>query len=105
MEGDSDIKKQLTNMYYDYKKDYGLSGINKMMKAIKKQKLNISKKQLMAFLRSQEAYTLHAPANQKMARKPILAFAIEHNLHMDLADLSTLYQYNYGIRFLCILVF
>ena len=91
-------------MYYDYSKEYGVDGINKMWRAVKKKKLPYTKKQLLKFLHSQDAYTMHVPTRKKFARKPILAFAIEHNLHMDLADMSSLYKTNGGIRFLCVMV-
>ena len=75
-----------------------------MMAAIKRKKWNISKQQLLNFLRSQKAYTLHAPRRIKMKRQKILSFGIEHNLQMDLADMTSLSQTNGGIKFLCILV-
>ena len=101
MENSNEVLKLL---YYDYRKEYGLSGINKMLKVIKKRKLPISRGQLIKFLRSQNAYVLHYPRKILMKRKPILAFGIEHNLHMDLADMSSLAAANNGVKFLCVLV-
>jgi hypothetical protein len=99
-----EINKKLATLYYDYKSEYGLAGINKMMTAIKRKKWNISKQQLLDFLRSQKAYTLHAPRKIRMKRQKILAFGVEHNLQMDLADMSSLSRVNGGIKFLCIMV-
>ena len=99
-----DINKKLSTLYYDYKNEYGLSGINRMMAAIKRKKWSISKQQLLSFLRGQNAYTLHAPRKIRIKRQKILAFGIEHNLQMDLADLSSLSGANSGIKFLCIMV-
>ena len=98
------VNKKLTDLYYDYKEEHGLAGISKMMSAIKRKKWKISKQQLMNFLRSQKAYTLHAPRKIKMKRQKILAFGVEHNLQMDLADMTSLSRTNNGIKFLCILV-
>ncbi len=98
------VNKKLADLYYDYKEEHGLAGIGKMMSAIKRKKWKISKQQLMNFLRSQKAYTLHAPRKIKMKRQKILAFGVEHNLQMDLADMTSLSRTNSGIKFLCVLV-
>ncbi len=101
MENSNEVLKSL---YYTFREEYGLSGIDKMLKVIKKRKLPISRRHLIGFLRSQNAYVLHYPRKLSMKRKPILAFGIEHNLHMDLADMSSIATANNGIRFLCVLV-
>ena len=42
MENTNEVLKSL---YYEYRKEYGLSGVNKMLKVIKKRKLGISRDQ------------------------------------------------------------
>ena len=59
----------LKAIYEDYSNPGSLSSIEKLYKAAKQKDENITRKEVVNFLRSQESYTLHKPVKHRYSRR------------------------------------
>jgi hypothetical protein len=85
----------LSKLYYTYKDPAALSSIQTLTK-----KAKLPKQKVINFLKSQDAYTLHARALHKFPRKKYFVTAPYELIQMDLADMQRISKYNDGYRYI-----
>ena len=94
-------------MYYDTNHSSGFGGVDAVYRAVQKEGVDISRKQIVRWLRQQPPYTLHKPIRRRFKRNRVIVGGIDHQWQADLVDVSSLARYNWNIRFLltCIDIF
>lgn len=101
-------KKILEKVYRDVNSPGGFTGnVNKLFRAAREKNASITYKDVVDYLSSQRAYTLHKLQPLRFPRRKIIAAAPRIILTCDLADMTLLHSHNGGIKYilLCIDVF
>jgi hypothetical protein len=107
-ESNEGVDEYLKSVYYDPKRPGSFVGAENLYRDVKEEgKLKLSRKQILEWLMSQDAYTLHKPARRNFKRNRVFVRGIDEEWQMDLADMQSLKHYNDGYRYLlvCIDVF
>ena len=95
------MEEYLKSLYYDLGRESGLSGVNRLYRAVKQDaKYEITRKQVQDFLSGQNAYTLHKPARKRYPRNKTLAVGVDEIHQLDLVDVSNVAKYNRGYKYL-----
>lgn len=102
------MKKKMDDIlrqYYANARRVGsFSSVENLYQAAKKDKINVTRKQVRDFLSSVDSYTFLKPKRYKFKRNQVIATS-PNSLHMaDLADMQKLQKWNDGYRFLLIIV-
>ncbi len=99
------VDQVLRQIFYDPAHPAAYSNVNVLYKASKDQ--GISRKQIGAWLKKQDVYTLHRPARRKFKRNKVVVFGMNSQWQADLVDLSSLQKWNRNYKYLltCIDVF
>jgi len=89
-------------VYHDVRSPGSFGGIDRLRRHSNKRR-----KDVVDYLKSQDAYTLHKPIRRRFVRRRTYSKGIGDLYQIDLADLSNLSSYNDGYRYLlnCIDVF
>ena len=90
----------LLNIYKDTKNPSSYGSIKNLLHAAKKQIPTIKKDDIIQFLKSQKAYTLHKITQKNFLRRRILASKPGIIASCDLADLTSLAHYNNGYKYI-----
>jgi hypothetical protein len=83
------------NVYFDTKHPAGYSGAAALRRAT-----GLPKNQVDNFLRSHEAYTLHAPARKRFQRNYYKVSSIDDTWQADLCDMRHLAKQNDGCNYM-----
>ncbi|XP_035692689.1 uncharacterized protein LOC118427158 [Branchiostoma floridae] len=96
----------LHRVYYDPRHPAGYGGVGRLHRAVR-DKYGVTRKQVEAWLRSQDTHTLHKPIRRRFQRNRVITGGIHDQWQADLADMSSLSRHNDGYRYLltCIDVF
>ena len=89
-------------VYHDSRSPGSLGSIDKLRRYARKRR-----KDIVDYLKSQDAYTLHKPMRKRFIRRRTYSKGIGDLYQIDLADMTNLSSYNDGYRYLlnCIDVF
>jgi len=89
-------------VYHDIRSPGSFGSIDKLRRYVRKRR-----KDVVDYLKSQAAYTLHKPIRRRFIRRRTYSKGIGDLYQIDLAELSNLSSYNDGYRYLlnCIDVF
>lgn len=90
----------LTKIYYDPGKPGSYGGVEALKRASKKH----SKRDVEAWLRAQNAYTLHKQVRRRFQRNKVLVTTIDEQFQADLVDLSNISEFNDGYKFLLVVI-
>jgi hypothetical protein len=90
----------LKKEYIDPSKPGSFSGFTGFHNALKKRKFKISRKQIIKFLQSEDAYTLHKPKIKNFKRKRVMVNGLNDVWQLDLVDVSKLADQNNGFNFI-----
>ena len=101
------LDKTLRRLYYEPNSSAAYSGVNGLWQAVRAQQLNISKAQVVAWLKGQPTYTLHRPARRHFRRNRVIVGGIDSQWQADLVDMQSVVKQNDGVRYLltCIDIF
>ena len=99
--------KILEKIYSDVSQPGSLSGLENFLRVLRNKRIKISRKEVINWLRTQEAYTLHKRCLKKFKRNKVITNGIDDLWQIDLADLQNVSKYNNNYRYLvtCIDVF
>jgi len=92
----------MESLYHDPRAPGSFGGVDRLQRYARKRR-----NEVVDYLATQDAYTLHKPTRRRFARRRTYSKGIGDLYQIDLADLSNLSTYNDGYRYLlnCIDVF
>jgi len=90
----------LKDLYFNLNNASAFSGVDSLMREIKKRKLNIKLNEVKYWLAQQEEYTLHKSLKKKIKRNKVISYGIDDVWQADLVDMSKLSRANKGFKFL-----
>ena len=97
----ADEEKYLLKIYTDPKHPASFSGPSKLKQIVDREgKYNISRKDINAFLESQDTYTTNRPVRRTFRRGRIITRGIKDQYDIDLIDMGRLSKYNDNVNFL-----
>jgi Integrase core domain len=91
----------LSKIYYDLNHPAGFSTVDKLWKATNKR---IPKRNVLEWLQSQDAYTLHKPARKHFERNRYHVDNIDDLWQADLNDMQSLKKYNDGYNYILTII-
>ncbi len=94
----------LKKLYYKTDSPACYAGVTNLYREAKKKLPNIKVKDVEIFLSKQQTYTLHKPVKRRFPRNKIVTAGLDVDWQADLADLSSLKQYNNGHTFILVCV-
>lgn len=94
----------LKKLYYSSDSPACYAGVTNLYREAKKKLPKIKVKDIERFLSKQQTYTLHKPVKRRFPRNKIVTAGIDVDWQADLADLSSLKQYNNGHTFILVCV-
>ena len=94
----------LLNIYQDTKNPNSYGSIQGLLQNAKKILPSIKRDDVVNFLKSQKAYTLHRVTNKRFLRRRVLAPKPGIIASCDLADLTSLAKYNEGYKYILVFV-
>ena len=94
-------------MYYDPQHPAAFGGVEAVYRAVKKDGVNINRKQIEKWLSKQPVYTLHKPIRKHFERNRVMVNGIDQQWQADLVDMTSLAEHNSGYKYIltCIDVF
>ena len=94
----------LLNLYQDTEKTNSYGSIRGLLQNAKKILPSINRKDVINFLKTQKAYTLHWITNKIFLHRRVIAPKPGIIASCDLADLSSLSRYNNGYKYILVFV-
>lgn len=108
------IDSLLADIYYDPAHPASLAGVNKLRQAANEQlqKLQpfkneikkLTSSRVSRWLHSQDVYTRHKRAIRNFKRNPIVAFHVDANWQLDLADVKSTSRSNSGVKYILVAI-
>lgn len=92
----------LKNIFTDPLSPGGFSGIDNLLRAAKKADPSISKDQVIKYLETVPAYSLHKPSRIRYRRLKTVPSGYYWDMQIDLADFQKLAKFNSGYRYLLV---
>jgi hypothetical protein len=86
--------------YYDVRSPGSYGGIQALYRLMKRNKRNVTIKQVRDWLAEQDAYSLHKPIRRRFRRRRIYSRGIDYLWQADLVDMSHLANDNDGYKYL-----
>jgi len=93
--------KRLEKIYYDPTHAVSFSGAPKLMRETKK---TIPKDKTIAWLESQDVYTLHRPLRRRYPRRSYSLYNIDDLWEADIVDLRAIKNYNNNYAYLLVVI-
>ncbi len=90
----------LKRVYYNPQHPAGFGGVESIYNATKKDGVRLSRKVIKEWLSKQPTYTLHKPSYKHFERNKVMVNGIDQQWQADLVDMSSLSEYNKGVRYL-----
>ena len=84
----------LEQIYWDASQPGSLSGLENFFRVLKEKNIKISRKELIEWLSTQEAYTRHRRILKKFPRNKVITRGIDHLWQIDLADMQNIARLN-----------
>ena len=94
----------LKKIYYSLDSPAAFTGVDQILRAVKKQHPSATKRDVQQFLESSEAYTLHKQVRKRFPTRKYISVSKDNNWFCDLADVSNLKQDNSNITFLLTII-
>ena len=104
---DQKIARRLEKLYYDARNPASFSGIDAIYREVNKRRKKskvITRKEIREWLKTQDSYTLHKPARRRMKRGRVIVSSIDSLWQADLADLSSLSQFNDDFKWILVVI-
>lgn len=92
--------EKLKKIYYDVTSSGSYGGIDRLHKAVREKRINLTRKEIESFLQAQSSYSLHKPARKHFKRNPIVVGGIDQQWQADLADMKSIAKENNGVQYL-----
>ena len=90
----------LKSIYYDVSHPASYLGLDWLYREGKKEGwFQLTRKELKAWLKTQETYGIHKPARRRFKRPRVMVSGIGKQAYVDLMDMTQLAQHNDGVRF------
>ena len=97
---DTEKEAYLKSIYYDVSHPASYSGLDRLYREVKKEgRFQLTRKELKAWLKTQETYGIHKPARRRFKRPRVMVSGIGKQADVDLMDMTQLAEYNDGVRF------
>ena len=91
---DAEKEAYLKSIYYN------VSWLDRLYREVKKEGwFQLTRKELKAWLKTQETYGIHKPARRRFKRPRVMVSGIGKQADVDLMDMTQLAEYNDGVRF------
>lgn len=106
----TEINKLLSDIYYEPSHPASLSGVYKLRQAANREYQNyaiakpLTTTQVSHWLNAQPVYTRHRRAIRKFRRNPIVAFHVDANWQIDLADVRSTSRSNNGVKYILVVI-
>lgn len=100
MEEEEEIQQRLRELYYGTNSSGGYGGVERLLRAARKENLNISRTQIRQFLLGQQPYSLHKPTVHKIRTRKTYVARIDQQWQIDLADMQKLAKHNDGYKYI-----
>jgi len=94
----------LSEIYYNPAHPASYSGPRKLYNAAKADGKKLTMRQIRAWLRGQEAYTLHRKMIRKFPRRRVVVSGVDSQWDVDLMDMTNLSRYNDGVKFVLVAI-
>ena len=78
MPSHNQLMKMLKHHYSNINKTGSFSGIKSFIRGLKENKINVKRSQVIEFLKSEDAYTLHKPIKKQFKRKSYIVNGIDN---------------------------
>ncbi len=97
-------KIMLRQLYYDVDSPACFAGAQTLYLHAKRRQPSIKYKEVTDFLEAQHPYSLHKQTKAKFPRNQVIAVGLDSHWQADLCDLKYLKNYNYGRKFILVVV-
>lgn len=94
----------MNTVYFESTNPGSYGGVRKYYDQVKKKSDGFTFKKAQSYLSSHDAYTLHKPRRRRFPRNKFIITGIDDLWQSDLADLSSLADYNDGYRYLLVTI-
>ena len=99
------MDEYLKRIYYDVKHPGSYSSAPKLLKAARADgRKDVKLKDILLWLRGQDAHTLHKPVRYNYPRNRVIVDGIDHQWDVDLMDMINLSKYNDGYGYVLIAI-
>ena len=93
--------KALSKIYHDPKDPGSLGGVERLLQRVRQLHVpGVTRKTVLEYLNSVQAYTLHKPARRRFIRNHTYVAGIDAQWQADLADMQGIARQNGGMRYL-----
>jgi hypothetical protein len=92
--------EQLKEIYNDPKDIGSFGGVERLLASVRARGINVTREQVLEFLKGEDTYTLHKPARKHFKRNKIIVNDIDKQWQADLAEMQDIARDNDGIRYL-----
>lgn len=90
----------MEKIYLDAGRPGALGGVAPLLREAKKSAPQITRDDVIEFLKTNRTYTLHKPYYKKFNRRPIIVGSIDKQWQADLADMNSIKSDNEGARYI-----
>lgn len=90
----------LKTLYTDFSNSAAYSGVNTFYKFVKQKNPVIKKREVVDFLRKNDAYTIHFPKRKVKKFRRIMVKGMNYQYNLDLVDLQAYAQENSGFKYI-----
>ncbi len=90
----------LKSLWLQPKSPASFSSPYRLYKEAKKQKINVTVKEVKKFLQSLKTYTVHRFVKIRFPRASLIAYSIDYSWQVDVAYMTKFWRRNSGYRFL-----
>lgn len=94
------MEDRLSSIYYDPSHPASFGSVAKLLAAVP----GASKKDILSWLKGQDAYTLHKPKRKHFKRNRIIVFAKDQLWEADIMDCSNISKFNAGYKYILVVI-
>ena len=97
---DARRETHMKSIYYDVSHPASYLGLDSLYREVKKEeRFQLTRKELKAWLKTQETYGIHKPARRRFKRPRVMVSGIGKQADVDLMDMTHRAKYNDGVCF------
>ncbi len=96
----SKLVTKLSEIYSNPKDPGSFGGIDRLWKSARLKGVDVSRKGVEEYLKSNDTYTLHRGARTHYSRNPTIVGGIDHQWQADLVDIKSLSKFNDGNQYI-----
>lgn len=90
----------LQKLYSDFSNPSAFGGINSFYESVKLKYPTVKKREVVNFLRQNDAYTIHFPKRKVKKFRRIFVKGLNYQYNLDLVDLQAYARENSGFRYI-----